>query len=82
MSVLPGKLEQALSLAVATLAAGVMPAPMERDVERDAALRKLAAVAGECGWSMHTLPVRSRAGCRPSVPRRGGGNGGGMVRPV
>lgn len=55
MSLLPGKLEQALSLAVATLAAGVMPAPMERDAERDDAVRKLAAVAGECGWSMHTL---------------------------
>ncbi len=52
---LPGKLEQALSLAVATLAAGVMPAPMERDVDRDEALRKLAAVAGECGWSVTTL---------------------------
>lgn len=60
MSALPGKLEQALSLAVATLAAGVMPTPMERDAERDQALRKLAAVAGECGWSMHTL--RSVAG--------------------
>ncbi|WP_338332521.1 rpsU-divergently transcribed protein [Acetobacter sp. LMG 32666] len=60
MSMLPGKMEQALSLAVATLAAGVMPAPMERDTDRDDALRKLAAVAGECGWSMATL--RSVAG--------------------
>lgn len=55
MSILPEKLEQALSLAVATLAVGVMPAPMERDEDRDAALRKLAAVAGERGWSMETL---------------------------
>lgn len=60
MSILPGKLEQALSLAVATLAAGVIPAPMERDAARDAALRKLAAVAGECGWSLSAL--RSVAG--------------------
>ncbi|NSL93306.1 ubiquinone biosynthesis protein COQ9 [Acetobacter syzygii] len=60
MSILPGKLEQALSLAVATLAAGVMPAPMERDADRDQALRKLAAVAGDKGWSMATL--RSAAG--------------------
>ncbi|MCI1243267.1 MAG: rpsU-divergently transcribed protein [Acetobacter fabarum] len=60
MSMLPGKMEQALSLAVATLAAGVMPAPMERDADRDVALRKLASVAGERGWSMATL--RSVAG--------------------
>lgn len=57
---LPGKMEQALSLAVAGLAAGIMPAPMERDADRDAALRKLASVAGERGWSMATL--RSVAG--------------------
>ena len=60
MSLLPGKLEHALALAVATLAAGVIPAPMERHAERDDALRKLAVVAGECGWNMRTL--RSVAG--------------------
>ena len=57
---LPGKMEQALSLAVAALAAGVMPTPMERDADRDAAVRKMAAVAGERGWSVATL--RSVAG--------------------
>lgn len=61
MSMLPGKIEQALSLAVAALAAGVMPAPMERDEDRDEALRKLAAVAGEVGWSKATLKASAGA---------------------
>ncbi|QEO18033.1 ubiquinone biosynthesis protein COQ9 [Acetobacter vaccinii] len=55
MSILNGKIEQLLSLAVATVAAGVMPAPMEHDPDRDAALRSLAAVAGQQGWSMEAL---------------------------
>ncbi|OAG77723.1 RIKEN cDNA [Acetobacter malorum] len=50
-----GKVEQAISLAVAGLATGSMPAPIERDAVRDEALRKLAAVAGERGWSVPVL---------------------------
>ncbi|MFT9215853.1 MAG: rpsU-divergently transcribed protein [Acetobacter malorum] len=50
-----GKVEQAISLAVAGLATGSMPAPIERDAVRDDALRKLAAVAGERGWSVPVL---------------------------
>lgn len=50
-----GKVEQAISLAVAGLATGSMPAPIERDAVRDDALRKLAAVAGARGWSVPVL---------------------------
>lgn len=50
-----GRVEQAVSLAVAGLATGSMPYPITRDAVRDAALRKLAAVAGERGWSIAVL---------------------------
>lgn len=49
------RVEQAVSLAVAGLATGSMPYPIERDAVRDTALRKLAAVAGERGWSVAVL---------------------------
>lgn len=49
------KVQQAISLAVAGLAAGSMPAAIERDPVRDAALKKLASVAGERGWSVAVL---------------------------
>ncbi|OUJ02005.1 ubiquinone biosynthesis protein COQ9 [Acetobacter cibinongensis] len=49
------KIQQAISFAVAGLAASSMPAPLERDAVRDEALRKMAAVAGERGWRMATL---------------------------
>ncbi|ASL40613.1 MULTISPECIES: rpsU-divergently transcribed protein [Acetobacter] len=55
MSTGAGKISQAISLAVATLAAGIMPAPLERDPARDEILRKMAAVAGERGWGMDVL---------------------------
>lgn len=55
MSMGAGKISQAISLAVATLAAGIMPAPLERDPARDEILRKMAAVAGERGWGMDVL---------------------------
>lgn len=50
-----GRVEQAVSLAVAGLATGSMPAPIARDSVRDEAVRKLAAVAGERGWSLAVL---------------------------
>lgn len=50
-----GRVEQAVSLAVAGLATGSMPFPVERDAVRDTALRKLAAVAGQRGWSVQVL---------------------------
>ncbi len=55
MSTGAGKISQAISLAVATLAAGIMPAPLERDPARDEILRKMAAVAGEQGWGKTVL---------------------------
>ncbi|MGF1276845.1 rpsU-divergently transcribed protein [Acetobacter pasteurianus] len=55
MSTGAGKISQAISLAVATLAAGIMPAPLERDPARDEILRKMAVVAGEQGWGKNVL---------------------------
>ncbi|GAN69417.1 ubiquinone biosynthesis protein COQ9 [Acetobacter orleanensis] len=55
MTTVWGRVEQAISLAVAGLATGSMPHPIQRDAVRDAALHKLAAVAGERGWSVPVL---------------------------
>ena len=55
MSVTGSKVQQAISFAVAGLATGSMPFPLERDPVRDEALRKLAAVAGDRGWSIAVL---------------------------
>ncbi|MBO1325916.1 rpsU-divergently transcribed protein [Acetobacter sp. TBRC 12305] len=55
MSSLPGKAEQMVSVAVAALAMGVMPVPLSRDSDRDGALDRLAAVAGQRGWGMDVL---------------------------
>ncbi|MFT8674456.1 MAG: rpsU-divergently transcribed protein [Acetobacter sp.] len=55
MSSVPGKAEQMVSYAVAALAMGVMPAPLSRDSDRDAALHNLAAVAGQRGWGVDVL---------------------------
>lgn len=49
------KVRQAIAFAVAGLAVGSMPAPLEHDPVRDAALRKIAAVAGQQGWSLAVL---------------------------
>ncbi|MPQ74127.1 ubiquinone biosynthesis protein COQ9 [Acetobacter senegalensis] len=55
MSGWSGKVQQAVSLAVAGLATSSMPAAIERDPVRDTALKKLASVAGERGWSLAVL---------------------------
>lgn len=56
MNVLAGdKVRQAIAFAVAGLAAGSMPSPLEHDPARDDALRKIAAVAGQKGWSLAVL---------------------------
>ena len=65
-----GKVEQAISLAVAGLATSSVPAPIERDVVRDTALKKLAAVAGERGWSVSVL--RDVAGAEADLLFPGG----------
>lgn len=49
------KVQQAIAFAVAGFAAGSMPAPLEHDPIRDAALRKIAPVAGQRGWSLSVL---------------------------
>jgi ubiquinone biosynthesis protein COQ9 len=55
MSIRSANLKQAVSLAAMALATGIMPQPMFRDPERDAALRALAAVAGQRGWALSVL---------------------------
>lgn len=49
------RVRQAIAFAVAGLATGSMPAPLEHSPMRDEALRKLAAVAGQRGWSLAVL---------------------------
>ncbi|MFT8585534.1 rpsU-divergently transcribed protein [Acetobacter papayae] len=70
MSMRPANLKQAVSLAATALATGVMPQAMPRDPARDAALRALAAVAGERGWGLSVL--RDVAGAQAELLFPGG----------